>query len=342
VLRAAATVACALGGALAALWLQVPLPWFTGPLLAVAGLRMAGVDLPAPPRARNAGQWVIGAALGLYFTPDVMREVLRLTPWIALNVLFVLALGVGGAWALGRLTDENDATRFFAMAIGGASEMATQGQRHGARIDRVAAAHSLRIMLVALIVPFALQWLGVHGSDTYMPTAREFRAPGFLVLTAVTGGSAIVLTRLRVPNAWMIGPLLVAAAITAGGYAFSALPLHIVNGGQLLIGVALGAHFSREFFRAAPRFLAMVALITLGYLAVAAFFGWALTVAVDGPRATLILATTPGGIGEMAITAKILQLGAPVVSAFHAIRLAAVVLLIGTLYRAVQKTGQRE
>jgi membrane AbrB-like protein len=334
-LRAAVTLTCALAGALLAMWLGIPLPWFTGPLLAVAGARMSGIDLPAPPRARDAGQWIIGAALGLYFTPEVTREVLRLAPWIALNLVFVIALGLAGALALHRSTGEDGATSFFAMAIGGASEMAAQAERHGVRVDRVAAAHSLRIMLVALIVPFTLQSLGVHGVDVYSPAARDFNLVGFIALAAVTGGGAIVLLRLNAPNAWMIGPLLVAGAITAGGQTFSALPTSIVNAGQLLIGVALGARFSREFFRAAPRYLSMVALITLGYLAAAASFGWALAFASDAAASTMILATTPGGIGEMAITAKVLQLGAPIVSAFHAIRMAAVVLTIGALYRGV-------
>lgn len=341
-LRAVITLLLALAGALLAAWLGIPLPWFIGPLLAVAGAQMSGIDLPAPPHARDAGQWIIGAALGLYFTPDVTREVLRLAPWIALNVAFVLVLGLAGAVALKKLTGESATTSFFAMAIGGASEMAAQAERYGERVDKVAAAHSLRIMLVALIVPITLQSLGVHGVDIYAPATRDFNLVGLIVLAAVTGGGAIVLLRLNAPNVWMIGPLLVAGAMTAAGQTFSALPPAVVNAGQLLIGVALGARFSREFFRAAPRYLAMVALITLGYLATAAAFGWALAVANGAYTSTMILATTPGGLGEMAITAKVLQLGAPVVSAFHAIRMAAVVLSIGALYRAAGSLLQRQ
>ena len=44
--------------------------------------------------------------------------------------------------------------------------------------------------------------------------------------------------------------------------------------------------------------------------------------------ATLILATAPGGIAEMSITAKVLELGVPVVTAFHVTRV--VVLLTCT------------
>lgn len=330
------TVAVALLGATLAVWGHLPLPWFTGPLLAIAAVNIAGAHLPAVPYARDAGQWVIGTALGLYFTPEVIREVLRLAPWVLGATAFMMVLGLAGALVLRRLTGESGTTAFFACAIGGASEMAAQAERHGARVDRVAAAHSLRIMLVALIVPFTLQWAGVHGADPYEPAARVFHWAGFAVLVAVTGGGAIVLLRLNAPNVFMIGPLLVAAALTGSGVTLSSLPTPVLNAGQLLIGIALGTRFSPEFFRAAPRYLAAVALVTLGYLVVAALFGWAMSALAGISVATAVLATTPGGIGEMALTAKLLKLGAPIVTAYHSIRMSLVVLTIGPLYRLVR------
>jgi uncharacterized membrane protein AbrB (regulator of aidB expression) len=39
----------------------------------------------------------------------------------------------------------------------------------------------------------------------------------------------------------------------------------------------------------------------------------------------------------MAITAKVLQLGAPVVSAFHSIRMATVVLTVGLVFRLARR-----
>jgi membrane AbrB-like protein len=302
---------------------------------------MGGADLAPVPHARDAGQWIIGTVLGLYFTPDVVREVLRLAPSIAGATFFMMALGVAGAWLLRRLTGETGTTSFFAMAIGGASEMAAQAERHHARVDRVAAAHSLRIMLVALVVPFALQWAGVQGVAPYEPAAREFNATGFAVLVALTGAGAIVLLRLNAPNVFMIGPLLVAAALTAGGINLSALPTAVANAGQWLIGIALGVRFTPEFFRAAPRYLAAVALVTLLYLGLSALFGAWLAAPAGLATATAVLATTPGGIGEMAITAKVLKLGAPIVTAFHSIRMVLVVLTIGPLYRALRTIAAR-
>jgi membrane AbrB-like protein len=340
-LRGALTLATALAGALLASGLHLPLPWFTGPLITLASANIAGARLPGLPHARDGGQWIIGIALGLYFTPTVMREILRLAPWIVVNIGFVWLLGLFGAWLLRRLSAESAVTCFFAAPIGGASEMATQAERNGGRVDRVAAAHSLRIMMVALIVPFALQWLGVRGADPYAPVAASFNLPGLLLLGALAAAGAAVLARLGVPNQWMLGPLLVTAAVTAQGITFSALPTVVVNAGQLLIGVALGTRFAPEFFRAAPRYLAAVALVTLVYLGLSALFGWWLAGEAVLAVPTAVLATTPGGIGEMAITAKVLQLGAPVVSAFHSIRMATVVLTVGPVFRLLRTWLER-
>ncbi len=343
-LRLIATAGVGIVGGALATWLHFPLPWFTGPLIGVAAANIAGARLAPLPYARDGGQWIIGTALGLYFTPDVLREILQLAPWIAVATVFMIGLGLAGAWLLRRLTGESGTTAFFAMAIGGASEMAAQAERYearGARVDRVAAAHSLRLMLVALLVPFAMQWSGVQGAAPYEQAARDFSWAGLAVLAAVTGGGAIVLLRLGAPNVFMIGPLLVAAALTANGVALTALPTPVVNAGQWLIGIALGVRFAPEFFRAAPRYLAAVALITVLYLGVGAVFGAWIAAPAGLATATAILATTPGGIGEMAITAKVLKLGAPIVTAFHSIRMVLVVLTIGPLYRALLALAAR-
>ena len=324
----------ALIGAGACIWIRAPLPWLIGPLVAVAMASMLNVHLAAPPAARQLGQWAIGVALGLYFSPHVVREVVRLAQWLLLGIVFAVILGGLGAWLLRRMTDTDETTSFFAMAIGGASEMATQAQRHGGQVERVAAAHSLRIMLVVLIVPLSFNLLQVHGLDPYVPLARSFDPVGFAVLVAVTLGAAVVMERFGSPNSWMIGPLLAAAAITATGHTFSALPTAVVNAGQLLIGISLGAHFTPEFFRAAPRYLAVVAMITLLYLACGVAFGLLLARGSGLHWTTAVIATTPGGIGEMALTAQALQLGVPIVTAFHAIRMAAVVLIAGIVYAA--------
>jgi membrane AbrB-like protein len=139
------------------------------------------------------------------------------------------------------------------------------------------------------------------------------------------------------PNAWVIGPLLAAIALTAFEVNLSALPEWMVRLGQLFIGVSLGTRFSPDFLHTAPRFLGSVALCTVAAILIAAGFGVALAAVSGMHRATAILATSPGGIAEMSLTAKTLQLGVPIVTAFHVMRLAALVMTIGPLYKLAQR-----
>ena len=331
--RIALTLALALAAALLFAHWRAPLPWIIGPLLCTAALSMAGVPLAASNRLRNAGQWTIGIALGLYFTPEVVGLLLRLAPLLLAGIAWALLLGFVFYRLLLAIDRDDRATPFFAAAIGGASEMAVLAERFGGRVDRVAAAHSLRVLLVVVLIPFGYQALGIHGVYASLPAVQEVRPLGLLALLALSAAGMALLARLGTPNPWVLGALATTALVTAAGVELSALPRWASNAGQLFIGVALGTRFSPEFARAAPRWLAGVTVGTLVMIAASAAFAWGLAQLADLHPATVLLGTSPGGIAEMCITAKVLQLGVPVVTAFHVTRYVAVVVLTAPLYR---------
>ena len=329
--------ALALGAAAGALfaWLRTPLPWLIGPLIACAGASIAGARLQGTPVLRGAGQWAIGAALGLYFTPAVLARVAQLWPALVVGIGWALAVGLACAWALRRHAQADPATAFFAGAIGGASEMALQGERNGGSVETIAAAHSLRILLVVVILPFAFRWLDLHGADTWRPALHTAEWPRLAGLVAATCAAALLMRVTRSPNAWVIGPLLAAGVLTAFGLGPTALPAWAINGGQVFIGVALGTRFRPGFFTRAPRLMAVVAGSTLVAILASAGFAAVLARAVDLPVPTMVLATSPGGIAEMSLTAKVLGLGVPIVTVFHVTRMVALVLVAGAVYRAL-------
>lgn len=64
--------------------------------------------------------------------------------------------------------------------------MTILGERFGGRMDRIAAAQSLRILIMVAIVPAAITAAGFHGSDAYAQGAKNFDASGFVLLMALT------------------------------------------------------------------------------------------------------------------------------------------------------------
>ena len=342
-LRAGATLVLALAAALLCAWLRTPLPWMIGPLLATSFVSVLGAPTRSWPPLRNAAQWVIGAALGLYFTPQVTALVASLWWAILLAIAWALALGWGfGRWLHGRHAQRIGgggrvpwSTTYFAGAIGGASEMTLLAEREGGRSDLVAAAHTVRLMIVTLLIPFAFQYSGLRGLDPSLPGARSVDVAGLAMLAGATAAGGWLMARTGRANPWFMGSLIASMGLTMAGIELSAMPAPLTNAAQLLIGVSLGVRFQREFLRAAPRWLLDVAVGTVGMVLLCAGFAWLLAWATQLHPATLVLGTSPGGIAEMAITAKVLQLGVPVVTAFQVCRLVAVLVLVEPLYRWV-------
>ena len=340
--RIALTLLLAVAAALLCAALHTPVPWMVGPLLSTALLTMTGGPAASALPLRNAGQWVIGGALGLYFTPQVLDMLLGLWWVISLGILWALVLGfLAGAFlyslharpGLMHIPGVTRLTTHFASPIGGASEMTILGERFGAQTDLIAAAHSLRVLMVSLIVPFGMQLSGMHGLDMSLPGPREVAWPGLALWLLLTGAGCWLLLRLRGTNPWFLGALGVSMLLTANSVSLSALPQPMTNAAQLVLAIGLGVRFTPAFIRMAPRWMVSVACTTVAMILLCAVFAWLLSWVSGLPWATLMLGVAPGGIAEMSITAKVLQLGVPLVTAFHVMRLAAVLLLTGPIFR---------
>ena len=319
-------------GAGLAVALGTVLPWMIGPLLAMALASMAGLPVRRPALGLPSGQLIIGCALGLFFTRQALVQIVALAPYLLAACLFAFVLGGLCAVLLKRLSGCDAKTAFFASLPGGAAEMSNLAAHVGGRADWVAAAHALRIVLVVLTVPPLLAHSGVHGNELWLPAHANVNYGPLLLamLPAVLGGA--LLHQLKVPNSWVIGPLLVTGALTGLDLTDSAMPRWASNLAQLLMGCALGSRFDSAFLRAAPRFMGAVAVSVFASIGLAALFALALSQVSGISLPTAILATAPGGVAEMSITAKVLQFGVPVVTAFHITRMAFLVMSAGPLF----------
>ena len=108
------TLCIAIAGGACFRWLGAPLPWLIGPLLSCAAVNMASGRLHSPRTIRKAGQWVIGLALGLYFSAEVVGQLARFSGWIFAGVAWAFVLGFALAWLMRRLGGMDRPTAFFA------------------------------------------------------------------------------------------------------------------------------------------------------------------------------------------------------------------------------------
>lgn len=325
--------AAALLGALVANLLDLPLPWLMGPMLFVAALRLASAPVAAYKPFRSMGQWVIGVSLGLYFTFEILGLFGKYWFAICIGMLVPMLISATGSFVLKYVGNADLKTAWFSSAIGGASEMSTLAERYDARVDLVASAHCIRILAIVILVPFGYQAWGITGGDLSLLSQRPFVIGDMPLLLITTVLMGFLFKRYNVPTSWVLGPLFGAAVLSMSGLVETSLPNVVVNAGQLLIGWGLGDNYRPAFFKAAPRFLLGVAIFTLASIGIAASAGLVIAYMTDIPLATVWLGLAPGGLAEMTITAKVLGLGVPMVTAFQVSRLVFVVMVTGWIYR---------
>ncbi|MEI7432410.1 MAG: AbrB family transcriptional regulator, partial [Betaproteobacteria bacterium] len=102
-------------------------------------------------------------------------------------------------------------------------------------------------------------------------------------------------------------------------------PPVLINAAQLLIGCSLGSRFKPSLRTESRRLIIGIITTATFTLCLSAILGLIVAWLTGVSPSTMVLATSPGGLSEMCITAKILKLGVPLVTSFQVARLAIVV-----------------
>jgi len=311
-------------------WLDTPIPWMVGPMVAVAAINLMGIRVHAIPYGRQLGQVILGSAVSLYFTPPVVAALGANFGAIVLATVSAFVIGGLGAATLSKAAGIDGKTAFFSSIPGGSMAMAVLAQKYGAQVPPVAVTHSLRVCLVVIVVPYALTYGGIPlEAAPYIPKL-PFDLPVLIIWLAAGFAIGEISERLHLHNGYMMMPIFMGAGLTIAGVELSSVPSWMTDFAQLMFGLILGERYERAFFARHKLFIpfAMInaVFILVASVAVALGLVWAFGLSI----ATMIIATAPGGLAEMAITAQALQVGVPMVIAFHLFRI--VIVNMGTQF----------
>ena len=336
ILRTAA--AATLGGFVAAL-LHIPLPWMIGALAATATLAWNG-HAAVPPWARPAALIVLGLGFGQTFDGPVLAALLASLPAILGAGVLSILVGLAVTPLFRRMARTDARTGFFCSVPGGVIVMAVLAQRAGASVPTVTLAQTMRVLVVVLIFPPLLAIAAPQdGSSLFTAPRLPFDGAGLGLLLAAGIVTAFLVRLTGIANPWMMGPCVLAIGLSAGGWLPSGVPLDLVNAAQVAMGASLGLRMTREFIMGARR-LVLAALATAMLLS-ALLTGVAVVLAwwAELPVAAVVLGMAPGGMPEMAVTAKALDLAVPLVLSFHLARTVLCNLILAPLWRLLAALG---
>lgn len=324
-------LALGLAGGMVAGWLGLPLPLLLGGLVTLGlvslfRLRPFGQAPRIPESLRGAMIPIIGVSIGSALTPDVLGEVVRWLPSLALMVLYV-PLAHAMSFAVYRMLGRLDRpTSYFSAMPGGLLEALDMGERAGANVQMLTLLQFLRLIMCIVLVPMGFAFLlgsPVGSAAGVVMTGSElpFGWTDAVLLVGAAIFGVILGNRLRLPAAALTGPLLLSGLIHVTGLTQVPPPFWVIAIAQLVLGIGLGTRFDGMPRALLPRALALAGVsvaLTLGLAVGAAIL---LAATVGQTKEALILSFAPGGVSEMSLVAISLQIGVVYVATHHILRI---------------------
>jgi membrane AbrB-like protein len=316
-------------------WLRMPLAWMLGSCMFTTVAAFAGLRIGMRVRLRQGMIIILGVLLGSGFSIDLVK---RLGQWsISLGIVSLMTLC--GAllcylW-LRRFTDWNKPTCYFAAMPGGLNDMTILGGAMGGEERCIALAHALRILTVVMTIP--VWYRLVNGAQTSVlnmvrgPTGNGWEDYAILIACGVAG--AAVGRFLRLPAAFMMGPMIMSAIAHLSGMTASKPPGELVAAAQVVVGAGIGCRFVGAAIDKLHK--EMAASIGAAFLMIGCAVVFAkISVAITGLNLdATVLSYAPGGFAEMSLIGLALGIEIAMVATHHLFRLFLILMTSPLVFR---------
>ncbi|WP_422000762.1 AbrB family transcriptional regulator [Reyranella sp.] len=322
-------------------WLRMPLAWMLGACVFSTIAAFAGLRIGMRIRLRQGMVIILGVLLGSGFTPELVHQ---LGKW-AVSLCVLTGMTMTGAtlsyfW-FRRFTLWDKVTCYFAAMPGGLNDMTILGGAMGGQERAIALAHALRILTVVLTIPFWYRLM--NGAQTSVlamphPVHNEWRDWAVLIACGVAGAALGRL--LRLPAAFMMGPMLLSGAAHLAGLTASKPPGELVAAAQVVVGCGIGCRFVGSALDQLHREVG--ASIGAAVLLIACAVGFAeITHALTGLSLdATVLSYAPGGFAEMSLIGLALGVEVAMVATHHLFRLFLIILTGPFISRFVLTRGR--
>jgi uncharacterized protein len=323
---------------------KLPSPVLFGSLLAgMAHALVAKDELDMPPIVFRVGQALVGAVIGALVQVSTLARIAHNWPSVALVTLGTLVISVAAGRLLAVHRDVSPATGAFALIAGGASGIVALARDLGADDRVVTVVQYLRVLLVLLAMPIVTTLIFHPPSGAGTISTGPTRWLPDLVFVVLSVGIGLLLQKVvTAPATALLGPMLVAVAISASGVLGQvSVPTALENLGYALIGVRVGLRFTRASLRSIAKLLPLATFMILVVIAACGLLGVLLSAFTGVDELTAYLATTPGGLFAVLATAADSGSDVTYVLAVQVIRVFAMLLFAPLLGRWLRRAGSR-
>ena len=322
-----------IGGALGN-YLDIPLGWLLGAMVANMVASMQGLSLEIPNWLRTIALAALGVMLGTAFSPELVERVHR---WSLTITGMICYLIVAVPWAMyygQKVIGFDRLTAVFSSIPGGLSFMVVLASSVGANPRSTALAHTARLATILIVLPIFINQLpdvGL-GSAVMLTTSKAAINLEIMVIFFAVGIFGSIIARfIRIPSPYLLGPMILMMVLELTGLTSLQPPVEFTSVTQVVIGASIGAAFSGTKPRELAKTLILSCGLTLSLLALAVVFAYGLNQWTGIGFAVLLLAFVPGGLAEMGILALIMNIDPVFVASHHGVRVLLISLIVPVL-----------
>lgn len=320
----------------------LPLPWMIGPMLLTAFLTFSGLSrVVVPVGTRPYGQATVACQVALFFSPAAFQALLHNVPLLVGMALLICGIAMCVAWILSRSAAIPYANALIAVLPTSPVEASVYAERYGFDPAPIVLSQTIRISTAVVAIPlllFALEGTPDRSQVQQLQSGYSLMSIAALAVLALAG--VVLFKRLRIANPYFLGPLTLVAVLNVSGVPLDPFPPIVIKAAQILLGTWLGSTFRRSLFRSAGRSVTVAVACSLLFVAVCAAAGVGVSVLLGLPFDLMLLASSPGGVTEMALTAKVMGVDVALITAFHLTRIFVIMPNISWFVDAIERRAR--
>ncbi len=310
--------------------LNLPLAWMLGAMAATSIVAATRIKIEVTPYLQKTMISVVGVFLGCAFSPSIYMEILNWTMSLVILAGFLITVTLVVCMILRHL-GYDWATAFFSALPAGLTEMSLVGAEYGGNQKIIVLNHTVRVMVVAFIIPFSIFYFqDIDRTTLAISTSTPSQPVDYLILLFCAVVGMWLGIKLKIPAGPLAVPLILSALVHVYGYTSAIPPDNLIIIAQIVLGSAVGARLSGVTITNLRQTCVIAFAISIGVLTFSTIIAWLLAPFLHVQPITLLLALAPGGVTEMSLIALATNQDIAFITTHHVVRIS-LLIIIGPL-----------
>lgn len=338
----AVTFLIAVGGALLAYFIGLPIPFLLGSMCSVTIASLCGVRLYLPVTLRNLVFIMLGVQAGSGVRPETLNQI---GEWpLSFMLLFVMLVAVTGFtfMVLHYALRWDAQTAFFSSLPGALSFVMAAASETRADLVKITIIQTVRLLLLIGFLAPVLNALGQSAPHVSLAPATADMQYEWLMLIVAGGAGALLGHYSRLPGGMMLGALLASAAVYVTGLVSLRIPPEAADFGMIVLGVLIGSRVDARHRGTILRYMpaALLAFVTgAGTATLVCVLVW---LATGLHPAQIALAFAPGALEALTVIAFSLGVDPAYVASHHVVRFMMIAVCVPFVARALNKMDAKQ